>query len=83
MERDTLSECLTWAEFPASAVSLSVTDDVCEVRVETLIGCTVTSSAVVASFASERAAVAYISSEFGLSRQCRDGDDAHEGYWLA
>ena len=82
MHRDTLTECLQWSEFPASMISI-IEGEECEVAIETCIGCMVTSSAAVASFATRSKAEAFVAASYGLRRQAMDGDDAHEGWWLS
>lgn len=83
MDRDTLTECLRWSEFPASMVSIMDMDERCEVSVETCIACMVTSRELVASFATRTEAEAFVAASYGIHRQAMDGDDAHVGWWLS
>ena len=83
MNRNTLAECLTWSEFPVSMIGITDYGILFEVHVETCVGCSVTSYEAVASFRQLIDAAAYVASSYGIHRQARDGDDAHDGYWLA
>jgi hypothetical protein len=82
MQRNIIEESQRFREIPTTLVDVCDMGDHVRVYLETVCGLHRESHRV-ATFSTMFDAVAFVSSEYGLTRQACDGDSAHAGWWLS